>query len=159
MPTIIRRRDTGIHHADASLRRIAYELRIARAASGLSLRALADASGCSRSHLNRIERGRAAGASVQTLCVVFAVLGMRLSVRPYPQGAPLRDAAHARLLTRFRAELPPTITFRTEVPLRNRHVLREFREPLAVRFPLGSRELLRELRAGRLPERSGILLR
>jgi transcriptional regulator with XRE-family HTH domain len=217
MPTTIRRRDAGIHHADGNLRRIGYELRIARAASGLSLRALAEASNCSRSHLSRIERGRAAGASVQTLCVVFAVLGMRLSVRAYPEGVPLRDAAHARLLARFRAELPPTITLRTEVPLRidrdlrawdgelqassgtckleaetnlmdlqaterrialkmaddqvqrvlllvadtrrNRRVLREFREALAVRFPLETRELMRELRAGRLPERSGIIVR
>jgi transcriptional regulator with XRE-family HTH domain len=217
MPTTIRRRDAGIHHAEATTSRLAQELRIARAASGLSLRALADASGMSRSHLNRIERGRAPAASLQTLCVVFAILGMRLSVRPYPEGVPLRDAAHARLLARFRAELPPSITFRTEVPLRidrdlrawdgeltaadgtckleaetslvdlqaterrialkmaddhvervillvadtrrNRRVLREFRESLAARFPLGTRELLHELRAGRLPKQSGIILR
>jgi transcriptional regulator with XRE-family HTH domain len=217
MPTTIRRRDSGIHHADATRHRLAYELRIARAASGLSLRALAEASGCSRSHLNRIERGNAVGASIETLCVVFAVLGMRLSVRPYPEGVPLRDAGHARLLARFRGDLPPSIVLRTEVRLRlardlrawdgelqapggtckleaetnlvdlqaterrialkmaddevtrvlllvadtrrNRAVLREFREHLAVRFPLGTREVMKELRAGRLPEQSGIVVR
>ena len=51
-------------------------------------------------------------------CVLFAVLGMRLSARPYPAGPPLRDAAHARLLARFKAQLPRTIRMRTEVPLR-----------------------------------------
>ena len=217
MPTTMRRRDVGVHHADATMRRVAQELRIARAASGLSLRAVAEASGCSRSHLNRIERGRATAATLPTLCVVFAVLGMRLSVRPYPEGVPLRDAAHARLLARFRADLPPSIALRTEVPLRldrdlrawdgeletldgtckleaetslvdlqaterrialkmaddhvervillvadtrrNRRVLGEFRGALAARFPLATRDVMRELRAGRLPEQSGIVLR
>ena len=48
---------------------------------------------------------------------MFAVLGMRLSVKAYPEGPPIRDAAHARLIARFRAELPPGVTLRTEVPL------------------------------------------
>ena len=56
--------------------------------------------------------------SVRTLAVLFAVLGMRLSMRAYPEGPPVRDVAHARLLARFTAELPPTVTLRTEVPLR-----------------------------------------
>ena len=54
---------------------------------------------------------------LRTLTVLFAVLGMRLSARPYPDGPPIRDAAHARLLERFRARLAPTIRLRTEVPL------------------------------------------
>ena len=38
--------------------------------------------------------------------------------RPYPEGPPIRDAAHVRLLARFRAKLPATIRFTTELPLR-----------------------------------------
>ncbi len=52
------------------------------------------------------------------LATLFAVLGHRLSVRPYPDGSPIRDAAHARLITRFRTQLPGVFEFRTEVPLR-----------------------------------------
>jgi transcriptional regulator with XRE-family HTH domain len=197
-----------------TLHRLADELRTARAVAGLSLRDVAAAAGVSRSQLARLETGRAPEESLRTLSIVFAVLGMRLSARPYPEGAPIRDAGHARLLARFRAELPATIKLRTEVPLRqrpdlrtwdaqletdllfckleadtvlydvqaqerriaqkmaddatdlviwlvsdtlrNRRVLREFGELLAVRFPLETRAIMRQLRSGRIPERSGI---
>ncbi len=55
---------------------------------------------------------------------LFAVLGMRLSARPYPEGTPIRDAAHTRLLTRFGSELPPAVKLRTEVRLRHVQDLR-----------------------------------
>lgn len=210
------------------LRRLADELRIAKASAGLSLRDLAAASGLSRGEIARIELARVPGASVSSYCELFAVLGMRLSARPFPVGSPLRDASHARLLARFRARLPPIIRLRTEVPLRqdrdlrawdgelervigpnrtggsrpddtckleaetvlydlqsqerrialkmvddgvdrvillvadthrNRRVVREYREHLRSRFPLGTAAVMRELRAGRLPEQSGIVIR
>ena len=118
MPTRCRRRDLGAHRADASLRQLADELRTARLSAGLSLRSVAQAAGISPSQLSRLERAAAAQVSVRMLSVLFAVLGMRLSVRPYPEGTPLRDAAHARLLARFRAALPSSVRLRTEVPLR-----------------------------------------
>jgi transcriptional regulator with XRE-family HTH domain len=216
MPSSYRRRDVGARHADMTLHRLGEELRAARASAGLSLRDVAAASGVSRSQLARLETGRAPEESFRTLSIVFAVLGMRLSARPYPDGTPIRDVAHARLLARFRAELPPIVTFRTEVPLRvsgdlrawdgqieaingncrleaetviydlqaterkislkmaddqvdvvillvadtprNRRVLREFRDLLAARFPLDTRVVMRQLRAGRVPERSGIVV-
>ena len=216
MPSRYRRRDIGAHQADLTLHRLGDELRTARATAGLSLRDVAAASGVSRSQLARLETGRAPEGSFRTLSIVFAVLGMRLSARPYPDGTPIRDVAHARLLARFFAELPPIIKMRTEVPLRqrpdlrtwdaelqrgslrckleadtvlydiqaqerrlaqkmaddavesviwlvadtdrNRRVLREFRELLAARFPLDTRAVMRQLRAGRIPERSGIVV-
>jgi transcriptional regulator with XRE-family HTH domain len=42
---------------------------------------------------------------------------------------------------------------------RNRRVLREFREHLRARFPLETAAVMRELRAGRLPTQSGIVIR
>jgi hypothetical protein len=148
---------------------------------------------------------------------LFAVLGMRLSARPYPEGTGLRDEGSARLLARFQRDLPAVITLRTEVKVdrpgdlrawdgeleaahssckleaemalydfqaqvrrimakmagdaievvilliadthRNRRVLREFRELLRVSFPLDTRAVMARLRAGRLPERSGIVIR
>jgi hypothetical protein len=41
---------------------------------------------------------------------------------------------------------------------RNREILRQHRELLRSRFPLDSREILKELRAGRLPPHGGILV-
>jgi transcriptional regulator with XRE-family HTH domain len=118
MPTRYRRRDLGAQRADASLRQLAEELRSARLSAGLSLRSVAAATGISASQLSRLERAASPWVSVRMLSVLFAVLGMRLSVRPYPEGTPLRDAAHARLLARFRAALPSSVRLRTEVPLR-----------------------------------------
>ena len=63
---------------------------------------------------------------------IFAVLGMRLSARPYPEGPPLRDAGHARLLSRFAACLPSTVRMRTEVPLRAHGDLRAWDAEVAV---------------------------
>jgi hypothetical protein len=50
---------------------------------------------------------------------VAAVVGLRIGLRAYPGGDPLRDAAHARLLERFRRRLHPALGWRTEVPLPN----------------------------------------
>ena len=48
-----------------------------------------------------------------------AVLGLELSLKAYPAGHPLRDAAHVALLDRLRARLSPRLTWRSEVPLAN----------------------------------------
>jgi hypothetical protein len=171
----------------------------------------------SPSQVGRLENARCPAVSLRALSIVFEVLGMRLSARPYPVGSPIRDAAHARLLTRFQAGLPPTVKLRTEVPLRldrdlrawdgqveatdgtckleaetvlydlqaterkialkmaddqvdlvillvadtprNRRILREFHELIAARFPLDTRAVMRQLRAGHIPDRSGIVVR
>ncbi len=216
MPSRYRRQDRGAYLADASLHKLGYELHEARLSAGLSLRRLEEATGVSRSQLARLERGLAPEASLRMLTVTFAVLGMRLSARPYPEGSPLRDAAHARLLDRLRRLLAPSMRLRLEVPLRgthqlrawdaelvttsdtckveaetalhdlqatdrkialkmaddgvdrvillvaqtrrNRRVLGEFRELTRARYPLDTRSVVRELRAGRLPQQSGIIL-
>lgn len=96
---------------------LADELRPARQGAGLSQESVGRAVGVSGAHVARLERAAVPGASVILFARLFAVLGLRLSSRPYPVGPPIRDAAHARLLTRFRAELAPGMTLRTEVPL------------------------------------------
>ena len=117
MPTRTTRRELGLRQATAIRARLADEPREARVASGVSLDAVARASGLSATQIRRIERGEVRGVSVASLCILFAVVGMRLSARPYPAGPPLRDAAHARLLARFKAQLHAAIRMRTEVPL------------------------------------------
>jgi transcriptional regulator with XRE-family HTH domain len=78
---------------------------------------VADAAGLSRAELSRIERGEAPWVSVVALCRIAAVLGLDATLRLYPRQSPLRDAAHARLLGRFRERLASSLVWRTEVPL------------------------------------------
>jgi len=131
MPSRYRRVDRGNQSADRMLRRLGEEVRIARMGAGLSLRELARLTSSSRSHLSRIERGEAPEISLRSLAVVFTVLGMQLSARPFPDGPPLRDVAHARLLSRFKARLHASIRMRTEVPLRGEHRRRAWDAELA----------------------------
>lgn len=117
MPSRYRRRDRGAQQADHLVRRLGEELRTARHAAALSQADVALAAGISASQVRRIEQARIAGVSVRTMAILHAVLGLRLSVRGYPEGSPIRDAAQARLMARLRAELPDSVIFRTEVEL------------------------------------------
>lgn len=67
--------------------------------------------------VGRIERADFPSASLQDFARLFAVLGLDLSVRVFPGGDPLRDAAQVALLERLRQRLHPSLTWRTEVPL------------------------------------------
>jgi hypothetical protein len=51
------------------------------------------------------------------LARMCAVVGLELSVKAFPGGDPIRDAAHLELLSDFRAVLHPSIAWATEVPL------------------------------------------
>jgi transcriptional regulator with XRE-family HTH domain len=78
---------------------------------------VARAAGVSRAWVSQIELGQAHDVGLRALCVMLAVVGLDLSARAYPGGSPWRDQGHQRLLERFRAMLPPGITWQTEVPL------------------------------------------
>jgi transcriptional regulator with XRE-family HTH domain len=192
------------------------ELHDARVAAGLSQRAVARAAAVDASQVSRLERALVRDASVRTYATLFAVLGMRLGARPFPDGDPIRDEGQARLLSRFQRRLPAGARLRPEVVLglpgdlrawdaelnldgdrcpieaetalrdlqatdrriarkmadtgvsrmillvadtpRNRAVLRAYRELLRDRSPLDSRAILAAIRAGRCPDRSGILI-
>jgi hypothetical protein len=54
--------------------------------------------------------------SIQQASTLLAAVGLELSIRTYPRGEPLRDAAHVALLERFRVRIHRTLRFRTEVP-------------------------------------------
>lgn len=102
-----------------TVQRLGQDLHEARLALGPSQAAVGRRARLSRSKVGRIERGELANVSLCDLTVVGAVLGLELSVRAYPVGAPLRDHVHAELLERFRALIHASLHWATEVPLPN----------------------------------------
>ncbi|HTK45964.1 MAG TPA: helix-turn-helix transcriptional regulator [Patescibacteria group bacterium] len=98
-------------------REIGEQIRIARRATGLSLRATAGPIGIDYSTLARIERGLIDRVSIEQVTLACVAVGLEPSLRAYPRGDATRDAGHLRLLGRFRARLPPSVPWETEVPL------------------------------------------
>lgn len=96
---------------------LASELREARHAAGVSQRHVAQAAGLNQSRVSRTERGRRLSPRIDELARHCAVLGLRLYVKLYPEGPPVRDAGQLRLLLRFRAQLGDRWGWRTEVPV------------------------------------------
>ncbi|HUQ43974.1 MAG TPA: helix-turn-helix domain-containing protein [Candidatus Limnocylindria bacterium] len=96
---------------------IGRELRNTRVQRGLSQAVVARAVRISPPQVSLIERGRYDRVKVIRLMEVASVLGLDLSLRFFPGGEPIRDAAHARLLERFRSLVGPQWTWAAEVPL------------------------------------------
>ena len=96
---------------------LATELREARLAAGISQDHVGRVAGLNQSMISRVERGRVASAGVDVLARHCAALGLRLSLRVYPDGDAVRDAAQLRLLGRLRAEVHGSYGWRTEVPV------------------------------------------
>lgn len=65
----------------------------------------------------RIERNEVENVSVRNLALACAAVGLVLSARAYPAADPARDAPQLRLLGRFRARLPGSALWQTEVSL------------------------------------------
>ena len=117
MATTERLRVRADRRAAHILGELAEELRDARLELGLSQAALAAAAGLSRSRYCRVKL-----ASIETLSIVetarvASVVGLSLSVRLYPGGHPLRDAASAARLQRLGSHVARPLRFRLEVPL------------------------------------------
>lgn len=85
--------------------------------AGLSLREVAVAAGVSHNKVWRIEHAKTLDVSVLDLTRVGAAVGLDMSLRFYPGGDPVRDAAHVQLLHRLRSRIHPDLRWRTEVPL------------------------------------------
>jgi transcriptional regulator with XRE-family HTH domain len=96
---------------------LAAELREARLAAGVSQDHVARMAGLGQSKISRIERAQRTSARVDELAQLCAALGLRLTLRVYPDGAAVRDAGQLRLLHRFRGELDVKFGWRSEVPV------------------------------------------
>ena len=117
MPTHETPRQRGARRGRELLGRVGLELRQGRIQAGLSLRRVGAAAGISHTQVLRIERGIAPHVDIDVLARLAEVIGHRLSLTIHPSGAPVRDAAHLALLSRFRARLHPSIAWRSEVPI------------------------------------------
>ncbi len=196
--------------------RLGAEIRLARVGSGLSQTAAGAAAAMSHAQWSRIERGALGGLTLDQACRAAAAVGLALSVKAYPDGDPVRDAAQLALLERLHARLPDGCRWWTEVPLpipgdrrawdalielrgrragceaetrlsdlqalerrlalklrdggvdvllllvadtaNNRRVINLHREALRGLLPIDGREVFANLRAGRLPESSGLVI-
>ncbi len=112
-----RARDKGTRQADRLLARLGTELREARHGSGLSQQHVATVAGLTQTRISRTERGRRVSPRLDELARHCAALGLRLSLKAYPDGLPVRDAAQLALLQRFRARVSPRLRWRSEVPV------------------------------------------
>lgn len=88
-----------------------------RLAAGLTQATVARASGIARSTYADLERGRTAEISLLRASILSAALGQDLSLKLYPFGPPVRDAAHLRLLSQFIERLSPTWGVTHEAPI------------------------------------------
>lgn len=117
MPTGETRVQRGARRGRQLLVRVGEELRLARAAAGLSSRRLGRAVGISHTQVLRLERGSAPHVDVGVLARMAAALGHDLSLAIFPVGSPVRDAGHLALLARLRARIAPVLAWRSEVPI------------------------------------------
>jgi transcriptional regulator with XRE-family HTH domain len=117
------------------VREAAEEVRRARTTAGMSQAQVAARLGWSRQRLGRIEAGRAARVPAADLAVLAAVVGLRLQLRAFPAGPPLRDVGQLAVTHRLRDRISPTWRLSLEVPVRIPGDLRAFdlllREPHA----------------------------
>jgi transcriptional regulator with XRE-family HTH domain len=93
------------------------DLRRARTGLDLSLADVGREVGLSRSQVARIELAQLRHVALEDLVSVSVVLGLDLSLRAFPGGAPLRDVAHLALLERLRAIVHPGLRWAVEVPV------------------------------------------
>jgi hypothetical protein len=117
MSTRERPGDRGRRRARDDLRAVASDARRARIGSGLSLRAVGDATGIDHARIWRFEGGAFGELTIPDVVAIGAVVGLDVRLRAFPAGDPIRDTGSQRLLERLRVRLHPGLGWQTEVPL------------------------------------------
>jgi transcriptional regulator with XRE-family HTH domain len=109
--------DRAARLADRYARELGDEFRERRLMLASSQAHVAQAARLSRTRYGLIERGQSRELTLHELHRIAAILGMSPSVRVFPDGNPIRDAAHATRLAGFLREARPPLAYRLEVPL------------------------------------------
>jgi transcriptional regulator with XRE-family HTH domain len=117
MATRERRSDLAATRGRVLTATVLQELRSGRRDRNVSGALVAAALGCSPSQYSRLERGLTDGLTIEQAAIALAAVGLNLSVRVYPGGAPVRDIAHSRLIERLQGRCHRTVRLLTEVPL------------------------------------------
>ncbi|MFP5342047.1 MAG: hypothetical protein ACLGIJ_03840 [Candidatus Limnocylindria bacterium] len=111
-------RTTRLERADATARKIVdealQEFESARAALGLSMADVGQAVGMSRSQVGRLVRRELPDVTVKQICRLHAAVGLTDTMRSFPSGDPLRDAAQVRLLDQARRRVAARIDWHVE---------------------------------------------
>lgn len=97
------------------------QLETARLERAMSYADLGRSVGLTGQQVARICRGRSPSVSIVRMSALLAAVGMDLSSRAYPSGAPVRDTAHLALLARLRARVHDPLKWHLEVPVIARH--------------------------------------
>ena len=93
------------------------DLRNARLAAGLSLQEVGRKVGVVPSVILGHERAKLPGPRPAVLARHAAAVGIRVRIKAYPEGEPLRDAAQVGLVHKFRQRLPSAQPLQLEVPV------------------------------------------
>ena len=208
-------RERGLARGLRLRTQLSREWRDLRLQAGLTQRAVARGIAVSKATYGRIERGQTREIGLIRATLISSILGADLSIKTFPNGPPIRDAAHAALLIRFDRRVPALWRVQHESPMpgpndqrawdrrldgpvsigveaetrpgdlqaleraihlkqrdsavnrvillisdtdRNRALLRVVLPMLRPTFPLGTRDVLEALRAGRDPGADGLVV-
>lgn len=86
----------------------------ARLGLGMTLKELGRILDISASQLSRIERARPPYPDFVDASTIGKIVGLDVSVRCFPSGAPIRDLGHVRLIEKLLAESHPSINWELE---------------------------------------------
>jgi hypothetical protein len=89
----------------------------ARVASGTSYASIGRALRLAPAQVAQILRGRSPELSIVRAAQVLEAVGLELSAKTFPGGAPIRDRAQIALLARLRQRIHPDLTWRVELPV------------------------------------------
>src|SRR5690349_13150287 len=93
------------------------ELRETRRRLGLSQAVAGRRAGMSGTQFGRLERGAIGLPSIEQLCRASRALGLKVSIKLYPDGLPIRDQPQLALLDRLERLLHATLRLMREVAL------------------------------------------
>jgi transcriptional regulator with XRE-family HTH domain len=159
MPTRSNPNQEGFRIAARVVTEVADELREARVGRGLSQAQLAKALATQRLRISAVERRVPKAMTLDHLARHAAALGLKLSVKLYPVGEPIRDVAQVRYINQFVARVGTSWRVRLDVPmplagdLRAIDVVLDGACVIAVEVVTRLRDVQAVLRAGQLKQR------